>query len=425
MIYAPQKITKAVLRRLAKAEPPDKPREIRDRSRGIVLRHQPSGYMAIYAQLGRGKRERLCNARDILDDHNPLTLSAVFEQSKVLHGEAATGRDFSGERKAQRAVPTLAQYLNDTYSPWVLVERRSGEATIARLRACFEAKFGKKKLTEITPAGVGTWSAKRRESGVSPETINRDIAALRAALGKAVKLRIIAKNPLAGIEELEVDRHKQVRRALTAPEKAQLIDALGARDAAKRQGRASANEWRALRGQKPRPTIGRFADVLTPAVITSLETGVRRSALFSLEWPSVDLNQKMLCVKGKTAKTYQTREIPLNKLAHEILRDWWMQCGQPKSGYVFTIDGGRLGDLKKSFHPVLAAAGIKRVNAKGQRVSWHSLRHTFGSLLGAANVDPTTLMRLMGHANMATTQRYLHTDQDQKREAVERLTADA
>ena len=192
MIYAPQKITKAVLRRLAKAEPPDKPREIRDRSRGIVLRHQPSGYMAIYAQLGRGKRERLCNARDILDDHNPLTLSAVFEQSKVLHGEAATGRDFSGERKAQRAVPTLAQYLNDTYSPWVLVERRSGEATIARLRACFEAKFGKKKLTEITPAGVGTWSAKRRESGVSPETINRDIAALRAALGKAVKLEIIA-----------------------------------------------------------------------------------------------------------------------------------------------------------------------------------------------------------------------------------------
>ncbi len=168
MIYAPQKITKAVLRRLAKAEPPDKPREIRDRSRGIVLRHQPSGYMAIYAQLGRGKRERLCNARDILDDHNPLTLSAVFEQSKVLHGEAATGRDFSGERKTQRAVPTLAQYLNDTYSPWVLVERRSGEATIARLRACFEAKFGKKKLTEITPAGVGTWSAKRRESGVRP-----------------------------------------------------------------------------------------------------------------------------------------------------------------------------------------------------------------------------------------------------------------
>ncbi len=202
MIYAPQKITKAVLRRLAKAEPPDKPREIRDRSRGIVLRHQPSGYMAIYAQLGRGKRERLCNARDILDDHNPLTLSAVFEQSKVLHGEAATGRDFSGERKTQRAVPTLTEYLNDPYSPWVLAERRSGEATVARLRACFEDEYGKKKLTDVTLARVTKWSAQRRKAGIKPETINRDLTALRAALGRAVKLEIIPKNPLSGMEEI-------------------------------------------------------------------------------------------------------------------------------------------------------------------------------------------------------------------------------
>ena len=428
MKYEPQKITMKLLRNLAKQLPPEdadgkrKPREIWDRSRGIVLRHQPSGYLAIYAQLGRGKRERLCNVRDILDDYNPLTLNAVFERAKVLHGESASGRDFSGERNAQRAVPTLTEYLNDTYSPWVLVERRSGEATVERLRSCFKKLFGKRRLTEITPAKVGTWSAARRKAGIRPETINRDTAALRAALGKAVKLEIIAKNPLAGIEELEVDRHKQVIRALTASEKERLIKALEDRDAAKRQGRANANKWRAKRGQKSRPAIGRVADVLTPAVITSLETGTRRSELFSLEWPSVDLNQKMLCVKGKTAKTYQTREIPLNKLAHEILQNWWMQCGQPKAGFVFTIDGGRLGDLKRSYYPVLAAADIKRLNAKGQRVTWHSLRHTFGSLLGAANVDVTTLQRLMGHANMATTQRYLHTDQDRKREAVERLT---
>jgi len=66
----------------------------------------------------------------------------------------------------------------------------------------------------------------------------------------------------------------------------------------------------------------------------------------------------------------------------------------------------------------LEAAGIEYVNARGERVTWHSLRHTFGSLLGVANVDPTTLMRLMGHANLATTQRYLHTDEARKREAV-------
>ena len=72
---------------------------------------------------------------------------------------------------------------------------------------------------------------------------------------------------------------------------------------------------------------------------------------------------------------------------------------------------------------MVAAAGIKRVNRKGERVNWHSLRHTFGSLLGAAGVDATTLMKLMGHANLETTQRYLHTDAERKRAAVERLVS--
>ncbi len=280
MKYEPQKITMKLLRDLSNKLPPEdadgkrKPREIWDRSRGIVLRHQPSGYMAIYAQLGRGKRERLCNVRDILDDYNALTLNAVFERAKVLHGESASGRDFSGERKAQRAVPTLTEYLNDTYSPWALVERRSGEATVARLRSCFEKSFGRRRLTELTPARLATWSAKRRNAGIRPETINRDIAALRAALGKAVKLEIIAKNPLAGIEELEVDRHKQVVRALTAPEKAQLIEALEDRDATKRQGRASANEWREKRGLTQADLAKRVG--VRQATISRLETGDSR-----------------------------------------------------------------------------------------------------------------------------------------------------
>lgn len=434
--YKPQKITKALLRRLTKQRPPKtkgkdgkgrlkcRPKEIRDRGRSIILRHQPSGSMSMYAQLARAKRERICSNDDILkilDDKHPLTLSEVFEKAKVLHGDAASGRDFANERKSQRAVPTLTEYINDTYSPWVLAERRSGEATVARLRACFEAQFGKKKLTDLTPARLATWSAKRRKDRIRPETINRDLTALRAALGRGVKLEIIGNNPLSGIEELEVDKHKQVIRALTANEKDRLIEALKKRDDEKRQQRANTNQWRQERDQKPLPTMGRFADTLRPAVITSLETGVRRGELFNMEWgKSVDFEAQTILVRGKT---FATREIPLNKFALETLRDWWLQRGQPKSGYVFSIDGGRLGNLKKSYTPVLAAAKIKQVNAKGQRVTWHSLRHTFGTLLGAAGVDPTTLMKLMGHANLATTQRYLHTDEDRKREAVERLHA--
>ncbi len=154
-------------------------------------------------------------------------------------------------------------------------------------------------------------------------------------------------------------------------------------------------------------------------MLTSLETGLRRSELFALEWPCVDFGEKSLRVEGKTAKTFQTREIPLNSAAVSVLRRWWLQLGQPKAGPVFAMDGERLGSLRKSFAAVLKAAGIK--NTKAGRISWHSLRHSFGTRLGAAGADAATLRDLLGHADLAVTNRYLHSDAQRKRAAVDLL----
>jgi integrase len=423
--YQAQKITVELIRKAAAWAPPEKPREILDSAAGLILRHQPSGFLGLYVALGRGKRERpfgkQCDARRVVDANSVLTLGAVKAEAKRLRGEDAGGRDFKAERSAQRSVPTLTSYLEDTFGPWVNENRRSGAATLARLEACFVDDFGNDKLTELTPAALEPWRSRRRREGVANETINRDIDALRGALTRAVKLEIIESNPLAGVERAEVDRHKRVVRAVTSAEKPKLLAELASRDDKKREERASANKWRKQRGYESLPPLGRYADALTPAVIMSLETGLRRNELFSLQWPAVDFDEKTVRVRGTTAKTYETRDIPLNDVAYKTLRDWWLQCGQPKSGLVFTLGGEKIGNLKRSYHAVLSAAGIKRVNAKGERVNWHSLRHTFGSLLGAANVDPVTLMKLMGHANLETTQRYLHSDFERKRAAVELL----
>jgi integrase len=419
--YSAQPVTVELIRSLAKAAPPKRPCEIRDRHAGLILRHQPSGYLGLYANLGRGKRERLCDARRIIDPDSKWTLGKARADARRMKVQHTDGRDFAAERKAERAIPTLKAYLNDTYGPWVTQNRRSGGETLRKLEAVAES-LGSSKLTDLTPAKLEPWRSKRQKEA-SAETVNKDIASLRAALGRAVRWEIIAINPLARVETAEVDRHKRVVRALTAAEKAKLVNALNARDDKKRGKRAKANAWRRDREYELKPAIGRFADVLTPAVLVSLECGLRRGELLALEWSAVDLDDKSLRVQGATAKTFETRDVPLNDVAHKTLQDWWLQCGEPKKGYVFTLDGERLGSLKKSYYAVLGEAGIKRVNAKGERINWHSLRHTFGSLLGAANVDPVTLMKLMGHANLETTQRYLHSDEDRKRAAVDLLHA--
>ena len=54
--------------------------------------------------------------------------------------------------------------------------------------------------------------------------------------------------------------------------------------------------------------------------------------------------------------------------------------------------------------------------------SWHPLRHTYGSMLAAKGVDYRTIGVLMGHAPGSTvTLRYLHTDAERLRAAVEKL----
>src|SRR5690606_38712834 len=137
--------------------------------------------------------------------------------------------------------------------------------------------------------------------------------ALRPALARAVKLKLLPFNPLDGFEPLEVDKAKRVRRAFTAAEETKLREALQARDDKKAEERERANGWRRKRHQDELPSLhGLYADALTPAVLTSLLTALRRAELFALEWPNVDFGEKVVCVEGKTAKSFQSREIPTN-----------------------------------------------------------------------------------------------------------------
>ena len=428
--YIPQTITKALISKISKTPAPDKPREIRDSKNNLILRRQPSGYMGLYVELGRGKRERICDASRVIDEADTLTIGMVRKQADRIRGESAGGHDFKTAREEKASIPTLDQFTfidtspkhskDGAYVAWCRLNHKDGEASPSRIRSRF-ADLLDLRLDQITADKLTKWQAGRT---AKRGTINRDMAALRAALNRGVKLiKAFKANPMASVEPLRVDRNAKPVRALTRAEKDLLIATLIERDDEKRAARARGNAWRAERKQKPLPTVGKFYDVLTPAAIVSMESGLRKGELLSLEWPSVDLSERTITVEGEGAKSFQTRTVPLSKSAHRTLREWWMQQGQPKTGLVFTIDGGRIDRLDKAYHGVLVKAGIDRVNAKGQRLNWHSLRHTFGTLAGAAGVDIVTLKDLMGHADIKTTMRYLHTDEERKRAGIEQMEA--
>jgi integrase len=224
---------------------------------------------------------------------------------------------------------------------------------------------------------------------------------------------------LDGFEPAAVDRHRRSIRRLYDNEITALMEVLEAREERLRDERRSGNAWREQRGYALLPGLdGVYADMLRPAVELSLETGMRKGETFALTWRMVDLKNRLIRLPGEKTKSFLSREIPLNNRALAMLRQWRLQQGRAR-GYVFGKSGGHLTTLRKSFNLALAAAGIA-ATAEG-KVTWHSLRHSFGSRLGDAGVPAGTIKELLGHASLETTERYIKASEKSKLHAVEAL----
>jgi hypothetical protein len=129
---------------------------------------------------------------------------------------------------------------------------------------------------------------------------------------------------------------------------------------------------------------------------------------FALLESSVDFNRRLLTVEGRNAKSRQTRHVPLNDEATNVLRNWREQSGG--NGRVFEIATG----FKTSWTKLLKRAGITRFR-------WHDLRHHFASRLVQRGVPLNTVRDLLGHSTVQMSLRYAHLAPDQRREAVAKL----
>ncbi|HEY2961105.1 MAG TPA: tyrosine-type recombinase/integrase [Pyrinomonadaceae bacterium] len=72
--------------------------------------------------------------------------------------------------------------------------------------------------------------------------------------------------------------------------------------------------------------------------------------------------------------------------------------------------------------PAFTPEWVKTVSVPRREIQglvWHDLRATFGMRLGEAGFDAFTIMALMGHRNVRTTQRYVRATERNKREAVQ------
>ena len=308
--------------------------------------------------------------------------------------------------------PTLAKFIDDRYADWLAANTKSSAATTARLRKSF-AQHLDKPISEFNAWIIEKWRSNRLKANVSASTANRDLSALRGLFSRALEWGLIAEHPMRTVKALQAPSGKV--RWLSGDEETRLRMALDAREERERTGRESANAWRAARGYEPMPDLRSlaFVDYLKPAVLLSINTGLRQGELLKLNWQHVNLDRAILTVIDALAKSGKQSHIPLNDEALATLKAWRQQ--QTQHSIVFaSAAGGVRTDVKTAWSKLLNDAKITHFR-------WHDMRHHFASRLVMAGVDLNTVRELLGHADLTMTLRYAHLAPEHLSAAVAKL----
>jgi integrase/recombinase XerC len=135
-------------------------------------------------------------------------------------------------------------------------------------------------------------------------------------------------------------------------------------------------------------------------------SGLRVGEVSGLTIDRIDLDRERVLVLGKGSKE---REVPISEYASDAL-EAYLTFGRPQ----MAPEGSRhlfFNRRRRPFSERDIRTMVERYGATllpGRRVTPHTLRHSFATHLLEGGADIRAVQELLGHASVATTQRYTH-----------------
>jgi integrase/recombinase XerD len=276
---------------------------------------------------------------------------------------------------------TLEAYRSDLLQFGRFLERRGVGVTTASHNDL--AAF----LSELAgPAPNGTNGGPRRPAAAS--TLGRKVACLRSFYRHLRREGAIDHDPTADLHGPR--KTQRLPRVLTRQEVARLLSEPSGTDALALRDRALLELMYAC--------------------------GLRASEVIGLELGDIDTEEGMLCARGKGSKE---RLVPVGRQALAALQAYRAR-GRPvlvgakaESKLFVNRRGGGLSrqGLYKIVQGHARGAGLE------DRMSPHTLRHSFATHLLAGGCDLRSLQEMLGHADLATTQVYTHLSAERLKDA--------
>lgn len=244
------------------------------------------------------------------------------------------------------------------------------------------------KLSDINAIHIQNYITDKMAKGLSANTIHRHMAILGAALKEAYRKDLITINVM---DKTTLPRRKTsfVGKTLTASQAEDLLRAFS-------------------------------QELIFPAVIMGVYYGLRRGECAGLRWNSFDWKDKTIKIE-RTITRVKT-EIEDTTKAEETRT---LSIVPETESYLFSLyekrksDKDRVCDIAPNhishrFHDVLEANNLPLIR-------FHDLRHTAGSLLISSGASIKTVMEILGHKQISTTNIYLHLAGNEKQRAAELL----
>jgi excisionase family DNA binding protein len=333
----------------------------------IRLTKNGKGRWYIYYRVnGKRIRKAVRGAQSRVDALKVLQ-TAVADAFRVKHGFRQDGKRI-----------VFSDFADQYFENYARTNKRSAITDWYMLKQLTKY-LGSYDLGQISPLIIENLRRGQLERGRSKSTTNRYLALLGKMMNLAIDWGMLVENPITKIKFFS--------------EKGNLRERI-----------LSANEEGAL--------LNCCAPHILPIVLTALHTGMRKGEILGLRWSQLDLSKRI--IKLENTKSGKPRLVPISSYLLSVLMIQRQKKGA--SEYVFPNpeSNDALQDVKRSFHSAANRAGINGLR-------FHDLRHTFASRLVEAGVDLITVKELLGHHSVKVTERYTHSNAQQKKLAVECL----
>ena len=348
---------------------PEQEKEYRDSElKGFYVKITNKGAISFYLSYQKGD----VRIKHKIGDY-PV-LNCVSARSIALSLKANLSRGVVQEKKESKTFIELAREFVELKSKTWRPKVKDLYIKIYFKKYLLPA-FGEMQLSEISRRDIEKFHSSHSDH---PINANRLLELIRSTLNQAVAWDLIIKNPAIGIKPFP--EHPR-ERYLNEDEIGRVIAALN----------ASPYQLQAK------------------AIKLIMITGSRRGEVLGARWQDFDLENGVWVKPHYLTKQKKSSTIPLSGQAIDLIKSL-----EKNGEFLFMNEKTKkpLGEARKFWTSIQKQAGLKDVRI-------HDLRHTFASVLVNQGVPLETIGKLIGHSNIATTQRYSHLAKETLKNATE------